>query len=161
VQGRFEWGPRALGQRSLLASPRTIEMRERINRVIKRREPFRPFAPAVLRARADDWFAPHAPLLAPFMTSVTTVLERRRAELRAVVHVDGTARLQTVEAESPFGLLLSSLERESGVPVVLNTSLNGKGQPIVASAADALYFLLTHRIDGLLVEDLWIHAGRT
>ncbi len=150
VQGRFEWGPRALGQRSILAMPTPLAVKERLNRVIKRREPFRPFAPMVLESRASEFFEPFAPRLAPFMTTVAQVRPEARAQLEAVTHVDGTARLQTVREATLVGALLAKL------PVVLNTSLNGQGEPIVATEADALAFFLAHPVDALLIEDALI-----
>lgn len=161
VQGRFEWGPRALGQRSLLALPQQAAVRDRINRVIKRREWFRPFAPAVLEADAAAYFEPYARLLAPFMTTVAQVRADRREALGAVTHVDGSARLQTVAEQTPFGALLSEVRQRTGAPVLLNTSLNGRQQPIVAGAHDALDFFLSHRPDAMLIEDLLLTPERT
>jgi carbamoyltransferase len=161
VQGRFEWGPRALGRRSLLALPGPAKVRERLNRAIKRREPFRPFAPAVLAEHAPRFFGEHDARLTPFMTTVADVLPEQRGALAAVTHVDGSARLQTVSAEHDpaFAALLAAVGQRTDVPVVLNTSLNGKDQPIAAGAADALHFLLTHRIDAMLIEDVLIETG--
>ncbi|MBK9035765.1 MAG: carbamoyl transferase [Myxococcales bacterium] len=158
--GRFEWGPRALGQRSLLASPRDPEIRERLNRAVKRREPFRPFAPAVLATAVADHFDAVADELTPFMTTVAPVRADAR-DLAAVTHVDGTARLQTVTATSASALhdVLVALAARGRPPIVLNTSLNGAGEPIVARAADALGFLLAHPIDGLVVADVLITRG--
>ena len=156
VQGRFEWGPRALGQRSILALPTPLAVKERLNRVIKRREPFRPFAPMVLEDSAQAYFGPFAPRLASFMTTVADVLPEARAKLEAVTHVDGTARLQTVKRESVVGALLARVEHETSVPVLLNTSLNGQGEPIVATEADALAFFLAHPVDALLIDDVLI-----
>ncbi|MES1182223.1 MAG: carbamoyltransferase N-terminal domain-containing protein [Myxococcales bacterium] len=160
--GAFEWGPRALGQRSLLALPARTETRERLNRLIKQREPFRPFAPTVLEARAADFFADAPSGLTPFMTTVCQVLPEARAGLAAVTHVDGTARVQTLApGVAPlFGAVLAELERETGVPIALNTSLNGPGEPIVAHAQDALGFLCAHAIDGLLIEDYLFRRPR-
>lgn len=155
--GRFEWGPRALGQRSLLALPERVATRERLNRVIKQREPFRPFAPAVLGAKAADYFADAPSDLTAFMTSVCQVKPEAGAHLAAVTHVDGTARVQTLApgAAPLLTAVLTELERETGVPVALNTSLNGPGEPIVAHATDALGFLSAHgtELDGVLIED--------
>lgn len=156
VQGRFEWGPRALGQRSLLSLPAPLAVKERLNRVIKRREPFRPFAPMVLEESAKAFFGPFAPRLAPFMTTVADVLLQAREKLEAVTHVDGTARLQTVPPQSLAGELLQRIGEESGAPVLLNTSLNGQGEPIVATEADALAFFLAHPVDALLISDVLI-----
>jgi carbamoyltransferase len=153
ARGRYEWGPRALGRRSILASPRDATMRDRINRAIKRREPFRPFAPAVLATRASEWFDDADNDMTPFMTTVCNVVEARRPELAAVTHVDGTARLQTVTATSAPDLhgILCALEAVGHAPIVLNTSLNGPGEPIVASASDALCFFASHAVDALVV----------
>lgn len=153
--GRFEWGPRALGQRSLLALPGRVATRERLNRVIKQRESFRPFAPAVLGARAAEFFADAPSFLTAFMTSVCQVRPEAQAGLAAVTHVDGSARVQTLEpGVAPLlSAVLTELEQETGVPIALNTSLNGPGEPIVAHATDALGFLSAHAVDGLLIED--------
>lgn len=156
VQGRFEWGPRALGQRSLLALPTPLAVKERINRVIKRREPFRPFAPMVLESHARDFFGAFAPRLTPFMTTVADVNVAHATKLEAVTHFDGTARLQTVRGDTLHGELLGSVGAQTGAPVLLNTSLNGQGEPIVATEADALAFLLAHPVDALLVDDALI-----
>jgi len=155
VRGRFEFGPRALGQRSLLALPRDAATRERLNRVVKRREPFRPFAPAVAAEATERLFEGGPPDdLTPFMTSVRPVRPEARARLAAVTHVDGTARLQTVGEGGALAGILAAVEREAGLPVVLNTSLNGAGEPIVGGALDALGFLLSHAVDAVVVESL-------
>jgi len=158
ARGRFEWGPRALGQRSILARPQDRAIRERLNRVIKEREPFRPFAPAILSERTAEYFAADADDMSPFMTTVAPVRPEARARLAAVTHEDGTARLQTVDlARAPeLHAVLTALAAEGHDPVVLNTSLNGAGEPIVASGEDALAFLLRHAVDALIVEDLVI-----
>ncbi len=156
ARGRFEWGPRALGQRSILAAPQDVEMRERLNRVIKKREPFRPFAPAVRREAAGNWFTEFDNDMTPFMTTTAGVVAGREKDLGAVTHVDGTARVQTVTAESApdFHVLLGEIEARRGAPLVLNTSLNGNGEPIVASEADALGFFMSHPVDAMLVQDV-------
>ena len=156
ARGRFEWGPRALGQRSILAAPQSTEMRERLNRVVKKREPFRPFAPAVARDRAGGWFTGHDNDMTPFMTTTAQVVESRAGDLGAVVHVDGSARVQTVtRAASPdFHDLLDELDGRLGAPIALNTSLNGNGEPIVASEADAIGFFMSHPVDAMLLEDV-------
>ena len=159
VQGRFEWGPRALGHRSLLALPTPLAVKERLNRVIKRREPFRPFAPAVLKGDASRFFGPFAPRLAPFMVTVADVRDDAKSALDAVTHVDGTARVQTVHPSTPFGAVIDAVGRKTGTPVVLNTSLNGKSEPIVASVADAFAFFLGHSADALVVEDVLIRKS--
>jgi carbamoyltransferase len=156
ARGRFEWGPRALGQRSILAAPRDAATRDRLNRIVKRREPFRPFAPAVLRDRVGQWFGECENDMAPFMTTVGTVRSDRRADLNAVTHVDGTARVQTVTETSAPDLfaILERLDDLTGVPVVLNTSLNGNGEPIVGSETDAVTFFMSHPVDAMVVGDV-------
>ena len=156
ARGRFEWGPRALGNRSLLAAPREASMRERMNRAVKKREPFRPFAPAVLSSKAGAWFTGHDNDMAPFMTTIGSVRPDRAAELAAITHVDGSARVQTVDpASSPdLGAILSGVERRTGAPVVMNTSLNGNGEPMVASELDAIAFFVSHPIDAMAVGDI-------
>jgi carbamoyltransferase len=162
ARGRFEWGPRALGQRSILARPGAPNMRDRLNSVVKKREPFRPFAPAVLSDRADRWFSGCAPDLMRFMTATAKVRPERAAELGAVTHVDGTARVQTVTEKSAPELhrVLQAVDRLTGVPIVLNTSLNGKGEPIAASEVDALAFFKNHVVDALVVGDLVLERKR-
>jgi carbamoyltransferase len=140
-QGRSEWGPRALGNRSILADPRDRTMTRRINEKIKYREPFRPFAPAILErdvaAYVDGTEAAQLP--ARFMLLVLPLSESRREHIPAVDHF-GTARLQSVTADANprFHRLLESFERRTDVPVLLNTSFNLRGEPIVNSPADAL-----------------------
>ncbi len=155
ASGRFEWGPRALGARSLLAASANVETRERLNREVKHREPFRPFAPAVLAESAADHFDQPADDMTPFMTTIRAVRAPERHP--AVTHVDGTARVQTVtEASAP---LLAAILR-AGAPVVLNTSLNDAGDPICASAEDCLAFVVSSSIDALYLEDLRIESPR-
>jgi len=156
VEGRAEFGPRALGRRSILADPRPASNRDRVNRRIKRREGFRPFAPAVLADRAEDWFEPLAAAAdTDHMNFVHLVRADRRDRLGAVTHVDGTARVQTVDpVTSPaFARLLTAFARRTGVPVVLNTSFNGPAEPIVDSVDDAVAGLLTLGLDRLVVGD--------
>ena len=159
--GRFEWGPRALGQRSILADPSTLESRERLNRAIKRREPFRPFAPAVLRDHAATYFVDAPNDMTPFMTTVCPIVEAQRDRLAAVCHVDGSARVQTVDATSApeLAAVLGELDRTTGLPIALNTSFNGPGEPIIASELEALGFLASHPIDALVIGDLVITRG--
>lgn len=156
VSGRVEWGPRALGQRSLLADPALPGTRDRINRAIKHREPFRPFAPSVLAASAADHFDDAPSDLTRFMTTVCRV---RDASLGAVTHEDGTARVHTVEGAGTLARVLEARRARGEKPVVLNTSLNGRGEPICTSAEDALGFLLSHPIDALYIEDVEIVRG--
>jgi carbamoyltransferase len=162
ARGRFEWGPRALGQRSLLARPRDRDIRERLNRLIKQREPFRPFAPAVLSERTSEYFADGPDDMTPFMTTVAPVRPEKTDRLAAVTHEDGTARLQTVEAARAPELhaVLTALAALGEDPIALNTSLNGAGEPIVASSEDALAFLLRHNVDALILEDLLIERPK-
>jgi carbamoyltransferase len=143
-QGRFEWGPRALGNRSILADPRRPEMKDVVNVKIKFREPFRPFAPSVLAEQAENYFAlpdaaQHYP--ARFMLYVVDVRDEKQATLPAITHVDGTGRLQTVRREqSPrYYRLIETFGEATGVPVVLNTSFNLKGEPIVNTPAEAFH----------------------
>jgi carbamoyltransferase len=158
VQGRFEWGPRALGQRSILADAGPRENRERINRLIKQREMFRPFAPAVLEERVAELFVGTANDMTPFMTTVLPVRDECRASLGAVTHEDGSARVQTVaQARAPeLHAVLSALAAAGHAPVVLNTSLNGPGEPIVGGSEDALGFFLRHAVDAMILDDMLI-----
>ncbi|HUO04927.1 MAG TPA: carbamoyltransferase N-terminal domain-containing protein [Candidatus Binataceae bacterium] len=142
MQGRFELGPRALGNRSILADPRRTDMKETVNTKIKFREPFRPFAPAVLAHRAKEYFEPKIAeqLPARFMLMVADVAPAARSKIPAVTHVDGTGRIQTVYSDSNplFFRLLSKFDSATGVPVLLNTSFNLRGEPIVNTPAEAL-----------------------
>jgi carbamoyltransferase len=136
-QGRMEFGPRALGQRSVLADPRHPGMKDLLNARIKHREPFRPFAPAVLAERAAEWFDDAQP--SPAMLMVLPFRAEKRALVPAVAHVDGSGRLQTVErADSPLYYdLISAFEKRTGVPILLNTSFN-ENEPIVCNPDEAL-----------------------
>ncbi|MCW0447202.1 carbamoyltransferase C-terminal domain-containing protein [Xanthomonas sacchari] len=156
VQGRSEFGPRALGNRSILADPRPSENKSLINKMIKTRESFRPFAPAVLEEHASEYFElPAGQTQFPFMTFVLNVQPDKRQLLGAVTHVDGTARVQTVSAtESPrFWRLIDAFRRRTGVPVILNTSFNNNVEPIVDSVEDALACFLTTGLHALVVGD--------
>ncbi|GAB4238628.1 MAG: carbamoyltransferase [Acidobacteriota bacterium] len=150
-QGRMEYGPRALGSRSILADPRRPEMLDEVNLRIKYRESFRPFAPAVLEEKAADWFELRHP--SPYMLLVAPVRPERRSRIPAVTHVDGSARIQTVaEGTNPlFYRLLQAFDRRTGCPVVLNTSFNVRGEPIVESPADAYRCFMRTRLDLLAV----------
>jgi carbamoyltransferase len=156
--GRMEFGPRALGRRSILADPRSAEMRDIVNRRIKHREPFRPFAPIVPRERVAEYFEVDRPI--PWMTEIHGVRAASRAAMAAVVHVDGTARLQTVDRDELPRLhaLLGLFEQSAGVPVLLNTSFNVAGEPIVCSPAHACGCLRTAGLDGLVLSDLWVEG---
>ena len=149
-QGRFEWGPRALGARSIIADPRRTEMKEIVNVKIKFREPFRPFAPSVLAESAERYFdLPDAPRHYParFMLYVVDVKPGQGEVLPAITHVDNTARLQAVhKAESPlYYSLIDRFGQATGVPVILNTSFNLKGEPIVTSPGRCLQHLRAQR----------------
>lgn len=148
-QGGSEVGPRALGHRSLLADPRDPRMKDHLNLTVKRRERFRPFAPAVLEERAADYFDLDRP--SPFMLVTALAHESVRGEIPAVVHVDGTARVQTVSPleNRAFYDLIKAFDSLTGIPMVLNTSFNGKGMPIVESPSDAIDCFLRCPIDQL------------
>ncbi|MGE5820187.1 MAG: carbamoyltransferase [Deltaproteobacteria bacterium] len=155
-QGRFEWGPRALGHRSILADPRRAEMKDLVNVKIKFREPFRPFAPSVLAERVEDYFAlpdakKHFP--ARFMLYVVDVKEDKRNIIPAITHVDGTGRLQTVcrEQSPKYYRLIESFGQATGVPVVLNTSFNLKGEPIVNTPKEAFHTFAESGMDVLVL----------
>jgi carbamoyltransferase len=156
--GRFEWGPRALGHRSILADPRRPEMKDLVNVKIKYREPFRPFAPSVLAERAEEYFAlPGAPAHYParFMLYVADVVEAKRGLIPAVTHVDGTARLQTVRPETAprYYRLIERFGEATGIPVLLNTSFNLKGEPIVNTPAEAFRTFSQSGMDALVLGD--------
>ena len=141
-QGRFEYGPRALGNRSILADPRSHEMKDIVNVKIKFREPFRPFAPSILVDRAGEYFdieEPEKHYPARFMLYVTDVKDNKRDVLPAITHVDGTGRLQTVRQElnPKYYKLIETFGDATGVPVLLNTSFNLKGEPVVNTPAEA------------------------
>jgi carbamoyltransferase len=147
-EGRSEIGPRALGHRSILADPRNAENWARVNR-IKGRESWRPFAPAVLADRAEQWFA-GLPLPSPHMLFTAQVKSK---DIPAITHVDGSSRIQTVdESCGAFHRLLSQFDALTGVPVILNTSFNGPGEPIVETPDDALRFFLQSDLDALYLE---------
>jgi carbamoyltransferase len=158
-QGRMEWGPRALGNRSLLADPRREDIRELINAKVKLREPFRPFAPAVLEERAADYF--QAPWVSPFMQFTFSVLPSAKGLIPAVVHVDGTARVQTVDQDSNprFRKLLQAFERTTAIPVLLNTSFN-VNEPIVCTPEDAVACFRRTDVEWLVLGRLLARRGR-
>ena len=154
---RMEWGPRALGNRSILADARRDDMKDIVNHAVKLREGFRPFAPACLREYVNDWFdmtGLHGD--SPHMLYVVPVHPAKRAAIPAVTHVDGSARVQTVTVtDNPaFHALLSAFHKLTGVPLVLNTSFNVKGEPIVNTPADAVRCFLNTGIDMLVMEDV-------
>lgn len=154
-QGRMEWGPRALGNRSILVDPRRAEMKNVLNARIKRREPFRPFAPSILLERVGEYFERNYP--DPFMIKVYPIRPEKRGEIPAVTHVDGTGRLQTVRKEDNplYWRLIKEFEKITGVPVVLNTSFN-ENEPIVCTPAEALDCFLRTKMDVLVMGSWWI-----
>ena len=149
-QGRFEIGPRALGNRSILADPRRSEMKDILNRRVKHREPFRPFAPAILRQRVNDWFQFDA--ADPFMTMAPKVQPDKAHLIPSAVHADGTGRIQTVDehANPRYYGVIREFEELTGVPIVLNTSFN-RQEPIVASPAQAISCFLRTDMDVLVM----------
>jgi len=178
MQGRMEFGPRALGARSILGDPRSSTMQSLLNLKVKYRESFRPFAPAVLRERVSDWFELDAD--SPYMLLVANVashrrvepepgppvfgldrLRQRRSEIPAVTHVDGSARVQTVHAETNprFHRLLTTFEALTGCPVLVNTSFNVRGEPIVCSPADAFRCFMGTEIEALVVGNHWLEKS--
>ncbi|MER9600066.1 carbamoyltransferase [Mesorhizobium sp. M0244] len=154
VQGRSEFGPRALGNRSILADPRPAANKDRINAMVKKREGYRPFAPSVLEEDASEFFdLPDGKREFPFMNFVVRVRDSKRALLGAITHVDGTARLQTVSrnANPAYWEVINAFKKRTGTPILLNTSFNNNAEPIVDSVADAIATFLTTELDGLVV----------
>ncbi|MER8943802.1 carbamoyltransferase [Mesorhizobium sp. M0915] len=154
VQGRSEFGPRALGNRSILADPRPAANKDRINAMVKKREGYRPFAPSVLEEDASEFFdLPDGRHEFPFMNFVVRVRDSKRALLGAITHVDGTARLQTVSrnANPAYWEVINAFKKRTGTPILLNTSFNNNAEPIVDSVADAIATFLTTELDGLVV----------
>ena len=156
-QGRMEFGPRALGSRSILADPRNPEMRRRINRMVKKREEFRPFAPAVTAETAAQYFDIREGEESTYahMLFVTQVRKQYQKQLPAVTHVDGSARVQTVakEEQTRFWMLLNEFGKISGLPILLNTSFNLRGQPIVCTPREAVDTFLIAQLDALMIGD--------
>jgi len=150
-QGAAELGPRALGNRSILADPRSEEMKDILNARVKFREPFRPFAPSCLEEAVGELFDCSVP--SPFMLRVYNTLPERLSEMASVTHVDGGARVQTVTAESNplYYRLISAFGKRTGLPCVLNTSFNIRGEPIVNSVSDAMKCFFTTDLDTLFV----------
>ena len=157
-QGRAEFGQRALGNRSILADPRRAEMKDYINASVKFRESFRPFAPAILAEDVSDYFQCSAGFRVPFMERVLRFRGDKVKEVPAVVHTDGTGRVQTVDQESSprFHALLTHFNEKTGVPLVLNTSFNLNGQPIVNSPADAIRTFYSCGLDVLYLGNVRI-----
>src|SRR6202795_2817451 len=157
-QGRAEWGPRALGNRSIVADPRRPDMKEVLNRRIKHREIFRPFAPSILAESTGEYFENSYPC--PFMTQAYSVRAEKRDKIPAPTHVDGTGRLQTVtrEANPRYHALISAFRDLTGVPVVLNTSFNDN-EPIVCRPEEAIDCLLRTQMDALVLGDFLVTRG--
>jgi carbamoyltransferase len=155
VQGRAEFGPRALGNRSILADPRPADAKDLLNAKVKYREAFRPFAPSILAEHGPDWFEAYQD--SPYMERTLRWREAVRSRVPAVVHEDGTGRLQSVTAErNPrYHALISAFHALTGVPVVLNTSFNVMGKPILHTAEDAILMFYTTGLDALVIDD-WL-----
>jgi len=154
-QGRMEWGPRALGNRSIVCDPRRADMKDILNLKIKRRESFRPFAPSILRGSVSDWFEEDDDV--PFMMKVFQIREERRSEISAVTHVDGSGRLQTVSKETNprYYNLIDKFREITGVPIVLNTSFN-ENEPVVCKPEEALACFLRTKMDVLVMGDWFV-----
>ena len=169
VSGRMEFGPRALGARSILGDARSEKMQTQMNVKIKFRESFRPFAPSVLEERAPDWFQIARQHRSPYMLVVAPVLEKhrensrghgktgldrvkeRRSSLPAITHVDYSARMQTVGPGTRYRKLLEAFEKKTGSPVIINTSFNVRGEPIVCTAEEAYRCFLNTDMDALVI----------
>lgn len=154
-QGRMEWGPRALGNRSIVCDPRRADMKDILNLKIKRRESFRPFAPSVLKEHVIEWFEEDGDV--PFMMQVYQIREEKRAKIPSVTHVDGSGRLQTVykETNPRYWHLIEAFRKLTGVPMVLNTSFN-ENEPVVCRPQEALECFLRTRMDVLVLGDFFI-----
>ena len=157
-QGRMEWGPRALGNRSILGDPRRADMKDILNLKIKRRESFRPFAPSILREDVSEWFEQDDDV--PFMMEVFQVREDKRPQIPATTHVDGSGRLQTVHRETNprYHRLISEYKAITGVPIVLNTSFN-ENEPVVCKPQEALDCFLRTKMDVLVLNDWMVRRG--
>jgi carbamoyltransferase len=155
-QGRMEAGPRALGHRSILADPRNVASRDKVNAIIKFREYWRPFCPSMLAERAEDYLLSHTN--APFMIIAFDATDKLKHDAPAVVHIDGTARVQLVDkkVEPKYHALISEFEKLTGVGVLLNTSFNVKGEPIVCTVRDALRTFWSTGLDALVAGDFII-----
>jgi carbamoyltransferase len=162
-QGRSELGPRALGQRSILADPRSAAMKDLLNGWIKHREAFRPFAPVVLQEAAHEWFEIAARAESPFMLRVWKIRQDKLAALAAVAHVDGSGRVQTVSRETSPLLydLVRRFHERTGVPVLLNTSFNVAGEPIVETPDHALLALLCTGLDACVLGQTLVTKPRS
>jgi carbamoyltransferase len=157
-QGRMEWGPRALGNRSILCDPRRADMKEILNAKIKRRESFRPFAPSILREAVFEWFEQDDDV--PFMMQVFQIRPEKRSLVPAVCHVDGSGRLQTVHADANplYHQLISEFCRLTSIPIVLNTSFN-ENEPVVCRPEEALDCFLRTKMDSLVLGNFWVERN--
>ena len=146
----MEWGPRALGNRSIIADPRRDDMKDILNARIKQREKFRPFAPSIMMEHVGEYFDQTYP--DPFMIKVYNVLPDKRTEIPAVTHVDGTGRLQTVDKKySPlYWSLIEAFREKTGIPVVLNTSFN-ENEPIVCTPKEAIDCFMRTKMDAIAI----------
>jgi carbamoyltransferase len=155
-QGRSEWGPRALGNRSIVVDPRREDMKDILNERIKRREPFRPFAPSILEERSGEYFEESYPV--PYMLQVYRIRPEKRSEIPAVTHVDGSGRLQTVDrlGNPLYHKLIRTFGERTGVPVVLNTSFN-ENEPIVNVPEEAIDCFRRTRMDTLVLGKAFLH----
>tara|TARA_B100001109_G_C18862293_1_gene474730 strand:- start:1792 stop:3633 length:1842 start_codon:yes stop_codon:yes gene_type:complete len=179
-QGRMEFGPRALGNRSILANPTLQETQQKVNLKIKKRESFRPFAPVVLEERASEYFdiqtpSPHMLLVAPIAKKhhlpapikaegIQAKLQQKRSQIPAITHVDYSARIQTVNASQNLKLvqLIKAFEKLSGVPILVNTSFNLRGEPIVCTVEDAFKCFMSSEMDVLVLENyLYLKKNQT
>ena len=154
-QGKLEWGPRALGNRSILCDPRRADMKDILNSKIKRRESFRPFAPSILREKVADWFEEEDDV--PFMMKVFQIQEQKRSQLPAVCHADGSGRLQTVHQDTNdlYHSLISAFDNLTGVPILLNTSFN-ENEPVVCRPEEALECFLRTEMDVLVIGNWFV-----
>jgi carbamoyltransferase len=160
LQGGFEWGPRALGHRSILANPRDPDMQDRVNQKVKFRERFRPFAPSVQAGHEDRYFEIPDGADQPirWMLMVVPVKDDQQSAMPAITHIDGTARIHVVEesANPRYHKLLAALGEKTGHPIVLNTSFNLKGEPIVSSPVSALATFMRCGLDVLYIDSFRI-----
>jgi carbamoyltransferase len=157
-QGKMEFGPRSLGNRSILANPKSNETKEYINKNVKHRESFRPFAPSALKETAKEYFKLDQD--SPFMLIACDINEEKSNDIEAITHIDRTARVQLVtkERNRKYYELINEFYKLSGIPLVLNTSFNDKGEPIVCSPEDALKSFKSTNLDTLIMGDFIIHA---
>jgi carbamoyltransferase len=160
VQGRAEFGPRALGNRSILADPRHAQVKNTLNNTVKKREPFRPFAPAIQHEYGPDYFEDYRE--SPYMERALRFRSAMADRVPGVVHVDGTGRLQTVKNEwnPKFHTLLAAFHERTGVPVLLNTSFNLAGKPVIHSVEDAIAMYASSGLDALVIDDYLFTKSR-